>query len=247
MQDEDRTVAGVFPGTRWSIVQWAGASQPNAETSRALEDICKGYWLPIYAFIRHTGFRPTDAEELTQEFLMRLVEGEYLAKAEREREKLRSLLLACVKHFLSSQSLTSTPLNRGGGQVPISIDPAVAEYRYAVDPVDDLTPDAVFERRWAMSLMNQVMEGLGQQMELEGKRPLFDALLPFTHLEAAPTSIAEVAGSLGMNEAAVKMAISRLRHRLRDRLREAITETLAPGENLEAEILHLRSQLMAST
>jgi RNA polymerase sigma factor (sigma-70 family) len=247
MQDEDRTLAGQFPNTRWSIVQKASASQPSAETHRALEDICKGYWLPIYAFIRRTGLRPADAEELTQEFLMRMVEGDYLSKAERERGKLRSFLLACVKHFLSSQRRSNNRLKRGGGQAPISIDQAVAEHGYAFDPVDDLTPDAVFERRWAMSLMNQVMESLGQQMELEGKRPLFDALLPFTHLEAAPTSIAEVAAKLGMNEAAVKMAISRLRQRLRDRLRKAVTETLAPGEDLEAEMLHLRSLLVASS
>lgn len=247
MRGEDRTAAGQFPNTCWTIVQRASGNELDVETSRALEDICKGYWLPIYAFIRRTGVRPAEAEELTQEFLMRMVDGEYLSKAERERGKLRTFLLACVKHFLSGQRRTNNRLKRGGGQLPISIDQAVAEHGYAVDPADELTPDTLFERRWAMSLMNQVMAGLAEQMENEGRRPLYDALLPFTHLEAKPTSIAEAAEKLGMNEAAVKMAISRLRQRLRDRLREAVAETLGPGEDLEAEMLYLRSLLVAST
>ncbi|MES2475549.1 MAG: ECF-type sigma factor [Verrucomicrobiota bacterium] len=243
MKGDDRTAAGQFPNTRWSIVQRAQGAEPDGETSRALEDICKGYWLPIYAFIRRTGVRPAEAEELTQEFLMRMVEGEYLSKAERERGKLRTFLLACVKHFLSGQRRASNRLKRGGGQQLVSIDQAMAEHGYAAEPTDDITPDALFERRWATSLMNQVMDGLAWQMEQEGKRALFDGLLPFTHLEAKPSSIAEAAEKLDMNEAAVKMAISRLRQRLRDRLREAVAETLAPGEDLEAEMLHLRSLL----
>lgn len=243
MRGDDRTAAGKFPNTRWSIVQRARSEEPGVEASRALEDICTGYWLPIYAFIRRTGVRPAEAEELTQEFLMRMVQGEFLSNAERERGKLRSFLLACVKHFLSSHRRSANRLKRGGGQALISIDQAVAEHGYAAEPADDLTPDALFERRWAVSLMNQVMESLAQQMEKEGKRDLYDALLPFTHLEAKSVSIAETAAKLGMNEAAVKMAISRLRQRLRERLREAVTETLGPDDDLEAEMLHLRSLL----
>jgi RNA polymerase sigma-70 factor (ECF subfamily) len=245
MRGDDRTAAGKFPNTRWSIVQRARSSEPDKETSRALEDICSSYWLPIYAFIRRTGVRPAEAEELTQEFLMRMVDGEYLDKAERERGKLRTFLLACVKHFLSGQRRTANRLKRGGGVAPISIDQAVAEHGYAFEPVDDITPEDLFERRWAASLMKQVMENLAARMEAEGKRALYDALLPFTHLDAQPSSIAEAAEKLGMNEAAVKMAISRLRQRLRDQLREAVAETLAPGEDLEAEMMHLRSLLVA--
>ena len=246
MRNEDRTAAGQFPNTRWSIVHRANAEQSSVETTRALEHICRGYWLPIYAFIRRTGVRPAEAEELTQEFLMRMVEGEYLSKAERERGKLRTFLLACVKHFLSDQRRASNRQKRGGGQTPISIDQAIAEHGYAAEPADELTPDALFERRWAVSLMNQVMAGLALQLAKEGKRDLYDALLPFTHLEAKPTSIAAAAEKLGMTEAAVKMAISRLRQRLRDRLREAVAETLGPEDDLEAEMLHLRSLLSGS-
>jgi RNA polymerase sigma factor (sigma-70 family) len=243
MKSDDRTAAGQFPNTSWTIVQRARGDEATADTKRALEDICTGYWLPIYAFIRRTGVRPAEAEELTQEFLMRMIEGEYLANAEKERGKLRSFLLACVKHFLSSHRRTANRIKRGGGQAPISMDQAIAEHGYAAEPADDLTPDALFERRWAKSLMHQVMERLAIQMEKEGKRDLYDALLPFTHLEAKPTSIAEAADKLGMNEAAVKMAISRLRQRLRDRLREAVAETLGPDDDLEEEMLHLRSLL----
>jgi RNA polymerase sigma-70 factor (ECF subfamily) len=243
---DDATAAGRFPETHWSIVQRARANEPGTETRRALEEICKGYWLPIYAFVRRSGERPAEAEELTQEFLMRMVEGEFLASADRERGKLRTFLLACVKHFLASHRRMSHRQKRGGGQVPVSIDQAVAEHGYAAEPVDELTPDAVFERRWAVSLMDQVMRALAQQMEEEGKRELYDALLPFTHLYAPPSSIAEAAAKLGMNEAAVKMAVSRLRQRLRERLREAVAETLGPDDDLEAEMLHLRSLLAAS-
>ena len=116
MRGEDRTAAGQFPNTCWTIVQRASGNELDVETSRALEDICKGYWLPIYAFIRRTGVRPAEAEELTQEFLMRMVDGEYLSKAERERGKLRTFLLACVKHFLSGQRRTNNRLKRGGNK-----------------------------------------------------------------------------------------------------------------------------------
>ncbi len=247
MKGDDRTAAGRFPNTCWTVVRQARDGETDIQTTRALEDICAGYWLPIYAFIRRTGVRPAEAEELTQEFLMRMVQGEYLANAERERGRLRTFLLACVKHFLSSHRRSANRLKRGGGQAPLSIDQAVAEFGYAAEPVDDLTPDALFERRWAKSLMNQVMENLASQMEQEGKRPLYDALLPFTHLEAKPATIAEVAAKLDMNEAAVKMAISRLRQRLRDNLREAVAETLRPDDDLEEEMLHLRSLLAPSS
>jgi RNA polymerase sigma factor (sigma-70 family) len=245
MKGDDRTAAGQFPNTRWSIVRRASDGEADGETTRALEDICAGYWLPIYAFIRRAGVRPAEAEELTQEFLMRMVQGEYLANAQRERGKLRTFLLACVKHFLSSHRRSANRLKRGGGQAPVSIDQAVAEFGYSAEPADELTPDALFERRWAKSLMNQVMESLAIQMEREGKRELYDALLPFTHLEAKSATIAEAAAKLGMNEAAVKMAISRLRQRLRDRLRETVAETLGPDDDLEEEMLHLRSLLTA--
>jgi DNA-directed RNA polymerase specialized sigma24 family protein len=245
MRGEDRTVAGQFPQTRWSIVQRARSDEPTAETRRALEDICTGYWLPIYAFIRRTGVRPAEAEELTQEFLMNLAQGEYLDHADRQRGKLRTFLLGCVKHFLANQRRTANRLKRGGGVAPVSIDQAVAEHGYAAEPTDELTPDAVFERRWAKSLMEQVMAALAAEMEQEGKRPLYDALLPFTHLEAKPATLAETADKLGMNEAAVKLAISRRRHRLRDRLREAVAETLGPDDDLEAEMMHLRELLVA--
>jgi RNA polymerase sigma-70 factor (ECF subfamily) len=245
MKGDDRTLAGQFPQTRWSIVQRARSDEPTAETRRALEDICSGYWLPIYAFIRRSGVRPVEAEELTQEFLLRLSQGDFLDHADRERGKLRTFLLGCVKHFLASQRRTANRQKRGGGVAPVSIDQAVAEHGYAAEPADDLTPDAIFERRWAKSLMEQVMAALAAEMDKEGKRALFDALLPFTHLEAKPATLEETAAKLGMNEAAVKMAISRLRGRLRDRLREAVAETLGPDDDLEAEMMHLRSLLVS--
>ena len=118
MNEQDRTQAGRFPETRWTLVQRAQGGAPTGETRRALEDICKNYWLPIYSFIRRTGERPAEAEELTQEFIVRLIEGEYLARADRERGKLRTFLLACLKHFLADHRRAdrkSTRLNSSHG------------------------------------------------------------------------------------------------------------------------------------
>ena len=227
------------------MVQRAGSGVPTPESRRALEDICAGYWVPIYAYIRRGGSRPAEAEELTQEFLLRMIKGEYLAQADRERGKLRTFLLACLKHFLARQKRDGQRLKRGGGVLPVSIDQAMEEFGEAAEPSDGLTPDAVFERRWAKTLMNQVMDSIAEQMQREGKKELFDALLPFTHLDAKSATVAEVAAKLGMSEAAVKMAVNRIRQRLRDRLREAVAETLGPEDDLESEMLHLRSLLAA--
>lgn len=246
MAQPDGTAAR-FPETRWSIVQRARGDTPEVETRRALEDICRGYWLPLYAFVRRSGERPAEAEELTQEFLLRLVEGDYLARADRERGKLRTFLLACLKHFLADQQRLAYRQKRGGGQVPVSIDQLLAENTYGVEPVDELTPDAVYERRWAMSLMNQVLDGLALQMMQEGKQAQFDALAPFLRLGAPQSAMSEVAATLGMSEDAVKMGVSRLRQRYRERLREAVRDTLGPDDDLETEMQHLRSVLAAST
>jgi RNA polymerase sigma factor (sigma-70 family) len=243
MNEQDRTAAGKFPETQWTLVQRAQSSDPTDEMRRALEDICKRYWLPIYAFIRRSGQQGADAEELTQEFIVRLIDGEYLSRADRLRGKLRTFLLACLKHFLADHRRADQRLKRGGRHEHVSIDHAMAENAYGVEPVDEMTPDVLFERRWAMSLMDQVIEKMAAQMEDAGNKQLFYAAVPFAQKGVPPISREEAAAQLGMSPEAVKMAVSRLRQRFREQLRLAVAETLGPDDDLEAEMQHLRSIL----
>jgi len=236
-------MAGRFPETQWTLVQRARSGEPTEETRRALEDICKHYWLPIYAFVRRSGQRAAEAEELTQEFIIRLIEGEYLSRADRERGKLRTFLLACLKHFLTDHHRAGQRLKRGGGSEHVSIDHALAENAYGVEPVDEMTPDVLFERRWAMSLMEQVIEKMAAPMKDDGSRQLFYAAVPFARKGAEPVSREAAAAALGMSPEATKMAISRLRQRFREQLREAVGATLGPDDDIEVEMQHLRSVL----
>jgi RNA polymerase sigma factor (sigma-70 family) len=242
MNQEDRTAAGKFPETQWSLVQRAQNSESEV-TRHALEDICKRYWLPLYAFIRRSGRPGAEAEELTQEFIVRLIQGEFLSRADRERGKLRTFLLACLKHFLADHRRADQRLKRGGLHEHISIDLALAEKAYGVEPVDTMTPDVLFERRWAMSLMDQVIETMAEKMEEARTKQLFYAAVPFARKGAPAVTREEAAAQLGMSEDAVNMAISRLRQRFREQLRLTVAETLGPEDDLETEMQHLRSLL----
>jgi RNA polymerase sigma-70 factor (ECF subfamily) len=243
MNRDDRTAAGNFPQTQWSLVQRARSADPTDETRSALEDICRRYWLPLYAFIRRSGHRGAEAEELTQEFIVRLIEGEYLSRADRERGKLRTFLLACLKHFLADRHRADQRLKRGGQHEHVSIDHALAENAYGAEPVDAMTPDLLFERRWAMSQMDQVIESIAAQMEDAGTKQLLYAAIPFARRGAPEITREDAAAQLGMSPEAVKMAISRLRQRFREQLRLAVAETLGPDDDLESEMQHLRSVL----
>ena len=243
MKPQDATQAGAFPETQWTLVQRVQSADSTAETRRALAGICKDYWLPIYAFIRRSGQRPAESEELTQEFMVRLIEGEYLPRAERERGKLRTFLLGCLKHFLADHHRAGQRLKRGGGHEHVSIDHALAENAYGVEPVDDVTPDIIFDRRWAKKLMEQVIQKMASQAEQAGNLVLFHAAVPFAREGAPPVSREDAAAQLGMSPEAVKMAISRMRQRFSEQLRLAVAETLGPGDDLEEEMQHLRSVL----
>ena len=238
----DATAAGRFPETRWTIVQRARGTAPAPEVASALQDICRGYWLPVYAFIRRSGERAAEAEELTQEFMLRLAEGEYLGHVERERGKLRTFLLACVKHFLADHRRAGQRLKRGGGHEHVSIDQALAESAYGIEPVDALTPDVLFERRWARSLVEKVVAEIAGRLDEQG-RAILPVALPFARQGAAQEPREEVAARLGMSADALKMAVSRLRQKFRDQLRLEVAGTLGPDDDLEAEMQHLRSVL----
>jgi len=231
-----------FTTTHWSMVLAAGnTSAPGARS--ALERLCGAYWLPLYAFIRRRGHSPHDAQDLTQGFFAWLIESKHLRVADSERGRFRSFLLGMLKNFLSDERKKAHAQKRGGGRTLISLDAASAEERYDLEPATGLTPDLIFDRRWAWTVMEQTVTRLRKEYVMAGRAELFDALRQFQPGEDAGQSYAEVATRLGLTESAVKSAIWRLRQRHRDLLREEIAHTVATPADVDGEIRHLLSVL----
>jgi DNA-directed RNA polymerase specialized sigma24 family protein len=231
-----------FASTRWSVVLAAGdSSAPGA--SEALEKLCGAYWFPLYAYVRRQGHSPHDAQDLTQGFFAWLIESKHLRVADVERGRFRSFLLGMLKNFLSDDRKKMHAQKRGGGRTPVSLDAASAEERYHLEPVTELTPDLIFDRRWAWTVMEQTVAHLRDEYVAAGRAELFDALRQFQPGEDAGQSYAEVATRLGLTESAVKSAIWRLRQRHRDLLREEIAHTVATPADVDGEIRHLLSVL----
>ena len=231
-----------FVTTHWSLVVSAGRNDtPHAR--EALEKLCRSYWFPIYAFVRRQGHGPHDAQDLTQEFFARLLEKKQLAGADPARGRFRSFLLASLKHFLANEWDKANAQKRGGGQVLIPIDAATAETSCGFEPADNLTADIIFERRWALTLLEHVLGRLRAEYVRDGKENLFEQLKP-TLTEASRTvAYAEIATRLGTTEGAVKVAVHRLRQRYREVLRAEIADTVAnPGE-VDDEIRNLFTAL----
>jgi RNA polymerase sigma factor (sigma-70 family) len=214
-----------FQTTRWSMVRRAVGSDDGA-ARQALAAICAGYWYPIYAFIRRSGQRPEDAEDLTQGFFARLLEKETLATADPARGKLRSFLLCCVRHYLADQRDRNLALKRGAGLVS-SFDGVQAEERYAAEPVDDLSPDRLFQRRWAVEILGEALRQLRAEWTAPDKAALFAALRPFLGFGASTDqSYEELSAQLGLPVGTLKNQVFRLRKRWRELLLELVAETL---------------------
>jgi RNA polymerase sigma-70 factor (ECF subfamily) len=203
-----------------------------------MEDLIKIYWYPIYAYMRRRRHKYQEAEDLTQEFFASLLEREPLASADQSKGRFRSFLLTMVKRFLINEWDRSQAQKRGGGQRIIAMDALDAEARYAIEPTDDLTPERLFDRRWAMAVLDQVLARLRRDHVACGKTELFEALRGCL-ADGPDTSYAHVAQKLGMSEGAVKVAAHRLRQRYRQLLREEIAQTVESPQEVEAEIRHL--------
>ena len=231
-----------FVTTHWSVVLTAGRSD-TARASDALARLCQTYWHPLYAYVRRVGHAPHDAQDLTQEFFARLLEKNYLARADESRGRFRSFLLATLKHFLANEWDKARAQKRGGGQIPIPIDIGSAETSCGFEPVDDLTAEKIYERRWALTLLAQVLRRLREEYVRAGREKLFEQLKP-TLTEASRTvRYAEMAGHLGLSEGAVKVAVHRLRQRYREVLRAEIADTVASPEEVEDELRNLFAAL----
>jgi RNA polymerase sigma-70 factor (ECF subfamily) len=232
------TAARTFATTHWTVVVNAGHA-PSAEATRAIAALCETYWYPVYAFVRRQGRNADDALDLTQGFFARLLEKRDLAGVDRERGRFRSWLVAAVKHFLSNERDRSRADKRGGGRPQVSIDAADAESRYQLEPSHELTAERVFERRWALTLLGQVLAALRGESAAEGKERLFDQLKECLGGRPGDGRYRLVADELGMGEGAVRMAAHRLRRRYRELLRQAIAQTVETPEQVDEEIAFL--------
>jgi RNA polymerase sigma-70 factor (ECF subfamily) len=230
-----------FATTHWSLVLAArDRAEPGADD--ALASLCAVYWYPLYAYVRRRGHGPDDAHDLTQEFFARLLEKSALAGVDRDKGQFRSFLLAACTHFLANEHDRVRAKKRGGGRRILSFDAVDAEGRYRAEPADDLTPERLFERRWALALLQQVMTRLRDEFEGKGKGPMFERLRGFLIGEKG-TGYQRAAEELGLSDGAIKVAVHRLRQRYRELLHEEIGRTVREPDEVEEEVRALFAAL----
>jgi RNA polymerase sigma-70 factor (ECF subfamily) len=227
----------VFATTHWSVVLTAGRSDvPQARD--ALEKLCQTYWYPLYAYVRRRGYARADAEDLTQAFFAWLLERDWLGVADQQRGRFRSFLLISISNFLANEWDKARTQKRGGGRI-VSLPFDDAEAGCAREPVDNATPEQSFEWRWALTLLEQVMNRLSAEFARDGKAELFEALKPCLLGERTTQPYATLASKLAMTEGSVKVAVHRLRQRYRQLLRDEIANTVAKPEEVEEELRYL--------
>ena len=229
-----------FVTTHWSVVLSA-QDQDSPQSFAALESLCRTYWYPLYAFVRRQGRGPHDAQDLTQGFFARLLEKNYLKSAACEKGKFRTFLLVSLKRYLAGEWDRQHAQKRGGFAPILSIDQELAESRFAAELSHRLQPDVLYDRQWAMTLIERVMTRLQEEYLASGRAKLFECLRRCLIKDESAQPYAEIAGQLNLTEAAVKMAVHRLRARYREILHAEIADTVAGPEEVEEEIRHLFS------
>jgi DNA-directed RNA polymerase specialized sigma24 family protein len=236
-----QTGAVAFATTNWSVV--ITAQGKSTEADAALEKLCRTYWRPVYSFIRRQGVGPEEAEDLTQGFFALLLERRDLDAVRREKGRLRSYLLMSVKHFLASEKRRAMAIKRGKGQRLVPLEELSAIERTEMEPADPLSADRLYERRWAWTLMEQVLRRLKDEYCSAGNAALFDWLKQLLPDEPGAPPRAEMAAQLGMTENALRQAFHRFRYRYQVLLREEIAHTVALASDIEDELRHLISVL----
>jgi RNA polymerase sigma factor (sigma-70 family) len=234
----DAELHAQFTPTHWSVVL-AAREQNSLQASEALERLCQAYWPPLYAYIRRQSYSQEDAQDLTQEFFTRLLEKNWLARLQHQNGKFRSFLLTFLEHFLSDQRDRERAQKRGGGQTFISLDQYQAEERQHFEPSDGLTPDQVFDRRWAQQIMENAIRRLCQEYTDHGKGELFACLKDLSPGKHGSQSYAELGAQFGMSEGAIKSAVHRFHGKYRNILRDEIAQTVERPEDINDEIRHL--------
>ena len=238
-EGQPKHTAAEFQTTHWSVVI-AARGQGQAELrSAALSQLCQTYWMPLYWYARRRVGDVHQAQDLTQSFFERLLEKNYLASADPNRGQFRAFLITAFKHFLSNERARAQAQKRGGGQTVLSLDFESADAAFALHPSENLTADQLFDRQWAITLLNEVSERLGREQERAGKGRQFLLLKGFMVRESDGTSYAEVARELGVTPSAARMTASRLRRRYRELLRQEIAQTVATEADIDDEIHQL--------
>jgi RNA polymerase sigma-70 factor (ECF subfamily) len=234
--------AGRFATTHWSVVLAAG--RPKSSSYRqALETLCRTYWFPLYAYLRRHGCNSHQAQDYTQAFFTALLAKGGLDLADPRRGKFRSFLLASLKHFLSNERARARAKKRGGGRKALSLDFENAESQYALEPRDELSPEKLFERSWALTVLDRTMARLEAEAVKTNKKKLFECLKSYLIADKSSASYRNVAEELDITEGAVRVAVHRLRKRYRELLRDEIAQTVTSDDQIDEEIRALFTAL----
>jgi RNA polymerase sigma factor (sigma-70 family) len=234
--------AGRFATTHWSVVLAAGHSS-SLQHQPALSQLCHTYWYPLYAYLRRHGCDAHQAADHTQAFFTRLLEKETLKRVKPEGGKFRSFMLTALKHFISNERVRAAAQKRGGGRAILSLNLEDAENQYVLEPADDLTPDKLFEKSWALTLLKRAMDRLEAEMAAKGKQALFGQLKGYLAAETETIPYQKVAATLNMTEGTVRVSVHRLRRRCRALLRDEIAQTVTSSEEVDDEIHDLFTAL----
>jgi RNA polymerase sigma-70 factor (ECF subfamily) len=227
-----------FTTTHWSLV--LNARDPSSpQATEALEKLCRTYWYPLYAYVRRLGEEQESAKDLTQGFFARLLEKNYLAQVQRERGKFRSFLLVALKHFVADEWDKARAQKRGGGQPLISLDDTTGEDRYRLEPADAMDAEKLYERQWALTVLEQARQRLKVEYDQAGKSGLYEHLKVYEGGDRNGPPYAEAAVKLGLGESGVKSAVLRMRQRYRELVRVEVANTVATPADVDAEIRHL--------
>ena len=231
-----------FPTTHWTLVQIV-KSDDRRQAAVALENLCGSYWYPVYAYLRRSGYSSEDAEDLTQITFQRIVEDESLKQVRQERGRLRSFLIGIVSRVASKQARHERALRRGGGDSMISLDETDADGRYAHEPADVVDPRHLYDRAWAMQLIESVRDKLRASFINNGRLAGYEVLEPYLGWDEAPAPFAELGRRLGSSEAAARVLVHRLRKKFRELLETEISRTVVNEEDIAAELEWLREVL----
>jgi RNA polymerase sigma-70 factor (ECF subfamily) len=234
-ESDSGTPGDIFATTHWTVVLAAGRRH-TPQSDHALEELCRSYWFPLYAYVRRRGHEKEEAEDLVQGFFARFLAKNYLEGLSAEQGRFRAFLLASLKHFLANEWDKSQRQKRGGGATHLSLDWQTADSKFQVAATNEPSPDQAFDREWALALLGKVIERLQAECMADGKVKLFEQLKVFLAAGKGETAQSEVAKALGMEEGAVRVAVHRLRKRYRQLLRDEIANTLSDPAMVDEEM-----------
>ena len=233
-----------FRTTHWSVVLMAGG-QSSPQSAEALEQLCRNYWYPLYAYVRRRGYDPHTAQDLTQGFFERVLEKNYIGDADARRGRFRTFLLSSLNHYLANEWDKAHAQKRGGRGTFVPLDAVEAEERFRLEPNDARTPEQAFDRRWAETVLEAVLNRLRNEFDSGGKTGRFDALKGFLIASNEAASYTELARQLGVAETGARSAVSRVRRRFRELMRDQIANTVSRPEEIDEEIRYLFEALAA--